>query len=175
MRLIDADALKERYYERMKELLRETDTADLSDNAISLLCGSSLITDAPTTYAVPVIRCKDCKWFHTVCECMWNYPEDYCSRAERKDGDMVEGLCCDCKKSDPPFYGDSDENIDCPYRTEDGSCWEAIELAITDPPHEYSKEESVELLKEYGVLTDDGEISEVYQGLIVRKDGDAND
>ncbi len=54
MRLIDADALKERYYESMKELLKATGTAEVTDNAISLLCGSSLIIDAPTIDAIPV-------------------------------------------------------------------------------------------------------------------------
>ena len=63
MRLVDADALKERYYQKMKDLLMPTRTVDLSDNAISLLCGSSLIIDAPTVDAVPVVRCKDCKYF----------------------------------------------------------------------------------------------------------------
>lgn len=57
------------------------------------------IEDAPTIDAVPVIRCKDCKWYKT--NYSWNGKEhrvcviepyeparkadDFCSRAERKD------------------------------------------------------------------------------------------
>lgn len=56
---------------------------------------------APTVDAVPVVRCKDCKWWKT--NYSWNgkehkvcviepyepvrKPEDYCSRGERKDDD----------------------------------------------------------------------------------------
>lgn len=53
--LIDRNALKERYYEKMKELLQVT-TDHVSDEAISLLCGSSLLIDAPTVDAEPVRR-----------------------------------------------------------------------------------------------------------------------
>lgn len=65
MRLIDGNALKEAFYQKMKELLKSTDTPQISNEAISLLCGASLITDAPTIYAVPVMRCKDCKHYET--------------------------------------------------------------------------------------------------------------
>ena len=48
MRLIDGDALKEAFYQKMKELLKSTDTPQISNEALSLLCGASLITEAPT-------------------------------------------------------------------------------------------------------------------------------
>jgi len=48
MRLIDADALKEAFYQKMKELLKSTNTPQISNEALSLLCGSFLITEAPT-------------------------------------------------------------------------------------------------------------------------------
>lgn len=34
----------------------------------------------------------------------------------------IEGLCCDYIHGD--FCGDYDENTSCPYRKEDGSCWQ---------------------------------------------------
>ncbi len=62
-----------------------------------------IVMDAPTVDAVPVIRCKDCKFFqinkiddtYIDMMCTENYdsygaymstrPDDYCSRAERKE------------------------------------------------------------------------------------------
>ena len=41
-------------------------------------------------YAVPVVRCKDCKHLFgticTVCGLLSRKPEDFCSYGERKDG-----------------------------------------------------------------------------------------
>ena len=51
------------------------------------------VTEAPTVDAVPVIRCKECKYY-TGYECqrtkvsnirVITNEDDYCSRAERKD------------------------------------------------------------------------------------------
>ena len=50
------------------------------------------IKDLPTVDAVPVIRCRECKWYYMGgATCMfWDGAnsmcgDDYCSRAERKD------------------------------------------------------------------------------------------
>ena len=48
MRPIDGDALEKAFYQKMKELLKSTDTPYVSNEALSLLCGASLITKAPT-------------------------------------------------------------------------------------------------------------------------------
>lgn len=53
MRLIDGDALKEAFYQEMKELLKSTDTPKISNEALSLLCGASLITKAHTIEPKP--------------------------------------------------------------------------------------------------------------------------
>ena len=52
-----------------------------------------MLTDAPAADVVEVVRCKDCKHNkgskHNIdCEeAYWvTYPEDYCSKGERKDG-----------------------------------------------------------------------------------------
>jgi hypothetical protein len=102
MRLIDADALKEK-------LIEERD-------AIPLTCterygfgvefpnhhGQSMrggirkalrcMEQTPTIDAVPVVRCKDCKHYDKrsdYCEGMGFscLPDDFCSYGERKDGD----------------------------------------------------------------------------------------
>lgn len=82
MRLIDADAL----------LKHKSDHETISTH---------LIWNAPTVDAVPVIRCKDCKWYDMTdssgtvepigyrCKKvnrLWREPDDFCKGAERKDG-----------------------------------------------------------------------------------------
>ncbi len=60
-RYIDGNALKEAFYQKMKELLKSTDTPQISNEALSLLCGASLIIDAPT---VDVVERKRGRWRH---------------------------------------------------------------------------------------------------------------
>lgn len=80
MRLIDADDL-------MKNLPPEE------------MCSRFAVENAPTIDAVPVIRCKDCRWYKTnyswdgkeyrICVIDAYEPvrqaDDFCSRAERKE------------------------------------------------------------------------------------------
>lgn len=56
MRLIDADALLKAFY-------RELDNAILYGRIVKPL--QDLINEAPTVDAVPVVRCKDCKYCNT--------------------------------------------------------------------------------------------------------------
>lgn len=53
MRPIDGDALKKAFYLKMKELLKSTVMPQISNESLSLLCGSSLITEAPTIEPEP--------------------------------------------------------------------------------------------------------------------------
>lgn len=80
MRLIDAD-----------ELLKYIPTEEM--------CSRFAVENAPTIDAVPVIRCKDCRWYKTnyswdgkeyrICVIDAYEPvrqaDDFCSRAERKE------------------------------------------------------------------------------------------
>lgn len=75
MRLIDADALKKHY------AWWEDDKQKLFD---------SIVDQQPTVDALPVIRCKDCKWYYRGgATCMYwdgaNSGDDFCSWAERKE------------------------------------------------------------------------------------------
>ena len=88
MRLVDADALKAKAFGKRGGLIHTSD-----------------IDAMPTVDAVPVVRCKDCKYWKTgegvnrskkVKFC--TYPigrryarrdEDFCSRGERKDGEQA--------------------------------------------------------------------------------------
>ena len=84
MRLIDADALPRltQIYEfNGKRMEQEVVLAKIIDNA-------------PTVDAVPVVRCKDCKWFgksgcaiEIVDETDMPKENDFCSFAERKDNE----------------------------------------------------------------------------------------
>ena len=101
MRLIDADAV----YKILEscEIRKATIGNPLTDWEYGYTCGieraESEIECAPTIDAVPVIRCKDCKhyyekewvvgggsytscWYQTIANAQ---PNDFCSRAERKE------------------------------------------------------------------------------------------
>ena len=82
MRLIDADALEDKFGISDADILAKEE-----------------IRDAPTIDAVPVVRCKDCKHYDMgVClkiysdgnvhSAAWQSrnPDDFCSYGERKDG-----------------------------------------------------------------------------------------
>lgn len=80
MRLINADALKKHY------AWWEDDRQKLFD---------SIVDSQPTVDAVEVIRCKDCAHYHNWAHCPMFFaiyrtgyeqnPDDYCSRAERRE------------------------------------------------------------------------------------------
>ena len=101
-RLIDADAV----YKILEscEIKKATIGNPLTDWEYGYNCGieraESEIECAPTVDAVPVTRCKDCKWLDmsdpsgTVepigyrCKKvtrLWREPDDYCKGAERKE------------------------------------------------------------------------------------------
>ena len=95
MRLIDADALIEKFNEKanMAECLVDERTAERFATFCAL---SDAVEQMPTVDAVPVIRCKDCKFrywddwleeYFCQCyaECMQVLPDDFCSNAERKE------------------------------------------------------------------------------------------
>lgn len=82
MRLIDADALWD-------EL-----TEDLEDGDVLYRIPPSYIDDAPTVDAVPVVRCKDCKYYkpdeyECGCDFAGGLPYvkagDFCSYGERNE------------------------------------------------------------------------------------------
>ena len=84
MSLIDTDALKEGLKEKM------------FGHPFERIFLSSVVDSEPTIDAVPVVRCRECKWWQAdddVGHCdnpdgLDNYakPEDFCSYGERKEG-----------------------------------------------------------------------------------------
>ena len=78
MRLIDADALKTKAI--------RCETFKLYDAPVFLKAvGTKEIDKAPTVDAVPVVRCKDCKYFKTrLCENEDNHDDWFCADGERK-------------------------------------------------------------------------------------------
>ena len=106
MRLIDADALPkllDAEYKQTMKLIWEGEKH--LDNLAEGFMEASHIAKyiAPTVDAVPVVRCKDCKWFADNNDGDWfgcwlfqtiqiipedaPKPDDYCSYGERKDYD----------------------------------------------------------------------------------------
>lgn len=97
MRLIDADKLKE-VFTLPKEY---TDKKDESFYHVSFPIIRATIDNAPTVDAVPVVRCKDCRYYHIYWEsngytkkgygaCDWindnSVREDhFCSWGERRE------------------------------------------------------------------------------------------
>ena len=97
MRLIDADALKPKVEAMVTHKVNENDYEFGGNQALDYVA-DILIEDAPTIDAVEVVRCKDCKYWHSNTEfCdVWSLAniaqrtlaDDYCSRGERKGGDL---------------------------------------------------------------------------------------
>lgn len=106
MRLIDADEALRLFgeeYEKTKELIHNGET-QLDSLAEGFTEAYHIIKYVlPTGDAVPVVRCKDCKWFADNNDGDWfgcwlfqtiqiipedtPKPDDYCSYGERKDYD----------------------------------------------------------------------------------------
>lgn len=104
MRLIDADQMavdeSEAY---MSAQVQITDDLKWLVNFAAHSKIQKLIADTPTVDAVPVVRCKDCKWFADNNDGEWfgcwlfqtiqiipedaPKPGDFCSYGERKDGE----------------------------------------------------------------------------------------
>ncbi len=67
MRLVDADALYDEYQEAMTRLLSSTNIENISAEAISLLCGSTLLRKAPTISGARLLTLEEanrtsCTW-----------------------------------------------------------------------------------------------------------------
>ena len=100
MRLIDADALIEDLkteFRDMRKLLKDPESTELQRYMMRVRMGRTVstvvyISTAPTVDAVPVIRCRDCKYKTEYGYCTyyvnfhhWTDDMDYCSDAERRD------------------------------------------------------------------------------------------
>jgi hypothetical protein len=94
MRLIDADEALRLFgeeYEETKELIHNGET-QLDSLAEGFTEAYHIIKYVlPTVDAVPVVRCKECKWAGGDFVCyrgvmVQHKPEDFCSYGERKEG-----------------------------------------------------------------------------------------
>lgn len=85
MRLIDADALIADSCRDCPEELRKRCKTEPA------CADTKFLFEIPTVDAVPVVRCKECKWTGGDFVCyrgvmVQHKPEDFCSYGERKDG-----------------------------------------------------------------------------------------
>ena len=87
MRIIDADAMKRVYQEVLCNHVACIDCSFFMDDEYCKF--ETMLSEAPTVDAVPVVRCKDCK--HRFQDSWCEYVDDddnfYCARGERKEGD----------------------------------------------------------------------------------------
>lgn len=92
MRLIDADQMavdeSEAY---MSAQVQITDDLKWLVNFAAHSKIQRIIADTPTVDAVPVVRCKECKWTGGDFVCyrgvmVQHKPEDFCSYGERRGG-----------------------------------------------------------------------------------------
>ena len=98
-RLIDADALSEKIGNMKNEITHNRGgyrycSEDEKNEWDKLDSFDSLVCDAPTVDAVPVVRCKDCKHYQkdhwcTRCALGIMYENDFCSYAERRTDNDV--------------------------------------------------------------------------------------
>lgn len=104
MRLIDADALRFEIVNKPSEFKAFEATPDfltgMAHRSHEVL---DILEAAPTVDAVPVVRCKDCKWqephycegivrcgrFKSGKKQLWMRDNDFCSCGERKKDDNV--------------------------------------------------------------------------------------
>ena len=90
MRFGDLDALRESIKERYEGTEDSTGKWRTYGNYWD---ACEMIENAPTVDAVPVVRCKDCKWFY-LGDCEWmlrpqiNNVEWFCPRGERREEDV---------------------------------------------------------------------------------------
>lgn len=105
MRLIDADNIRDLLDAEFKETRKlilggETHLDNLAEGFVE---ADRVVWAMPAVDAVPVVRCKDCKWFADNNDGDWfgcwlfqaiqiipgdtPKPDDYCSYGERKDYD----------------------------------------------------------------------------------------
>ena len=87
-RLIDADKLLEIYKKWIPQLSSKEDEGDRRGVETCI----TVLEDMQTVDAVPVVRCRECK-YHNKPPCPmrlsfnWTEDNDFCSCGERKDGD----------------------------------------------------------------------------------------
>ena len=81
MRLVDAEMYCTELYNEMNYPGRSEEFMTAIDVAIADLA------DAPTVDAVPVVRCKDCKW-------LYDEMDDYCCRSHRGLVRICENSFC---------------------------------------------------------------------------------
>lgn len=109
-RLIDADALAMHMADW--QLSASSDQYDTIEEAIDA------VTSAPTIDAVPVVRCKDCKWFgemgcaiEIVDETDMPKENDFCSFGERKDNErLYQERGCNKRNSRADVIGSINRN-----------------------------------------------------------------
>ena len=99
VRLIDANALLKEFEKRQEQQTNEYCDCFLNDAqelSTEWWCVEDAVTAAPTIYAVPVVRCKECKYYNRALRLCNNglgaRPfEFYCADGAKMDGGASDG------------------------------------------------------------------------------------
>ena len=84
MRMIDADAMKRVYQEVLCSHVACIDCSFFMDDKYCRF--ETMLSEAPTINAIPVVRCRDCRKFKTYdCRMVASGYDDFCSYGERKE------------------------------------------------------------------------------------------
>ena len=84
MRLIDADALMDVIRQHEYRLATKQGSIDYGMFTLGI---QQAVDEQPTVDAVPVVRCKDCKW-------LYDEIDDYCCRSHRGLVRICENSFC---------------------------------------------------------------------------------
>lgn len=91
MRLIDADVLINKAWDVLMDKAWDTKNGFVWEKIVSI----KDVADAPTIDAVPVVRCRDCKWYdkHDKRCKVWNHGVlsiGYCYRGEEREDETAD-------------------------------------------------------------------------------------
>ena len=85
MRMIDADAMKRVYQEVLCSHVACIDCSFFMDDKYCRF--ETMLSEAPTINAIPVVRCRECRKLKTYgCRMVASGYDDFCSYGERKEG-----------------------------------------------------------------------------------------
>lgn len=108
MRLINADAYADHMENALKESILEVDLKSIQEFLIAAEVTKAVVLDlrdekiTPTVDAVPVVRCKNCKYKVTTRDGEWN-PEDVVCTYWATDGLCAEDYCSQGKEGQYEF------------------------------------------------------------------------
>ena len=102
MRLIDADAMKRVYQEVLCSHVACIDCSFFMDDKYCRF--ETMLSEAPTINAIPVVRCRECKHHYWEQEPCHGKSVHYCKLPHMRGGEVFKEFFC--------YYGERKEGAD---------------------------------------------------------------